>query len=94
MIDLDYLKKLVPILRASGCSHFKMEGLELKLEGSFHGPKSDIPAPPTLIPVDDSNLPPDLRGDDLFNYDKVLNWSGSPDSEAPMPLTGEESGAV
>ncbi len=38
------------------------------------------------------NIPPDLRADDTMNYDKILNWSGSPDPNEmpePLPLTGE-----
>jgi hypothetical protein len=42
----------------------------------------------------EAKLPPDLRGDDLMNEQKVMEWSAPPSAapsmpEPDMPLTGE-----
>lgn len=100
MVELEYFKQLLPLLVEFNVVSLKMAGLELSIgqskELSQQSPTpTDVSsqAQPTdqLINVDESTLPPDLRTDNINNYDAVLNWSGSPDTEEmPMPLTGED----
>ncbi len=63
------------------------------LELSFHVEQLESPslADRTIeIPIDEKSLPVDLRTDNITDYDKILNWSGSPDQvEEPVPLTGD-----
>ncbi len=70
----------------------KKAGLEISFQPKFPKPAESLAqAPASIIPMPEpDNMPPDLRGDDLFAEDKVLNWS-SPDQadEMDMPLTGE-----
>lgn len=43
------------------------------------------------VPINEAELPPDLRTDNINNADTILHWSGSSDpSEEPIPGTGEE----
>lgn len=97
VIDICTFEKLLPILKANGVSHFKNAGLEI----SFHaGPISHVeelpgqPLPEAIAEAlhrEEQSLPADLRTDNITDYDKVLNWSGSPDQEGQgdIPLTGE-----
>lgn len=74
-------------MKTHGVSTFKLEGLEV----SFEPLKAPIEAPSTLVEVDETHVPPDLKGDDLFNQDKVLFWSSGGEGDSPdMPLTGED----
>ncbi len=84
VISLDYLAKLFPIMREHGCSHLKMEGLELSIGMLETSPKVAQVPPLASMPHT-----PDLRADDLMSYDTVLNWSGSP-SDDQMPLAPEQ----
>lgn len=93
MTDLTYLDNLLVLLKKHNCFRFKNAGLEVEL-----GPISQVavsaPQPAELSAqeqqIAESQLPPDLRADDLMNYDKILNWSGSPDHDSmPMPLTND-----
>lgn len=87
VIQLDYLKELLSLLKASGCEHFKMEGLELSF-GVLETLPTEVHVPP--LATETLNLDqPDLKADDLFDHDKILHWSGSGDQD-PMPLTGED----
>lgn len=86
------LHALIPFLKQHGVSWFKNQDLEVE----FHIPLTSNPSPEPDKVVEmpePSNMPPDLRADDLFNEDKVINWSAPPgpetDLEPPMPLTGE-----
>ena len=88
------LESLLILLSKYGCSRFKKAGLEI--EFGSDSPKSvSAPSPATTntlqeVPIDEKTLPPDLRADDSMSVDKILLWSGTPDHEAPMPLTGEQ----
>ncbi len=92
------LEQLLALLTKHNCLKYKHDGLEIE----FHVPVSSTPtqdaspSSPSLVSaiqeasqIQESKLPEDLRADDLMNFDKVLNWSGTPDQEAPLPLTGE-----
>lgn len=97
MIDLDYLSKLISVLSTSNVKHIKMAGLELTLESLSPLILSGPGQPPNTtdqileaLKLQEDKLPPDLRTDAITDYDKVLNWSGSPQEEdTQMPLTGD-----
>lgn len=103
MVDLEYLAKLLSILKTQEVQSFKEAGLEI----SFHVeqsvsrptalPRGEIqgqPLPDAIAAMhkkEEESLPPDLRTDNITDFDKILNWSASPDpkEEQPLPLTGE-----
>ena len=94
MIDIAYVEKLLPTLKAFGVIYFKTPEFELTLAEL---PTSEVQAPgPALDPLiqaltkQEESLPPDLRADDIMNADKVLNWS-SPDVGDDMPLAPSEA---
>lgn len=100
MVDLDYLTRLVTVLKAHGVTAIKMADLELTLSRTeipatvAQGPPLaiDLPTKDQLIdvPVDESQLPVDLRTDQISDYDKILNWS-APDAQGEaLPGVGEE----
>jgi hypothetical protein len=79
------LKDILPLLRASGVSSFKDGALEIlfRVEQSVVGPEADIiKTKDHTINIPESQLPVDLRTDSITDYDKILNWSGTPDPEA------------
>lgn len=83
------LKDLIPFLRANNVSIFKQGSLQIV----FH---QEQPTGETKDQIDnlrkemEKSLPPDLKGDDLFNHDKMMFWSSPPDhDQLEMPLTGE-----
>lgn len=85
-MDVTLLPQILGVLKAAQVSKFK--GLDIEVE--FLNPAHD-PAPPSIqeVPAD---LPPDLKADDTMSYDKILNWSGSPDQDAAeLPLAGDEA---
>lgn len=85
-MHLDQLKELLPLLRLNSVSHFKMEGLEISFLSTLPEVTEEVKAPP---PTPEPFQAPDLKTDELFDYDKVLNWSGSADLD-PMPLANDE----
>lgn len=85
-MDLSALEQLFILLKKHNCTKFKDAGLEIELAVPTPEPLS---TKDELIPLPEDHLPPDLKADDLFNYDKVLNWSGTPDNEPDLPLTGD-----
>lgn len=87
------LDALLSLLRLNQVSQYidKKAGLEISFNQSPKPAESLAQSPAqTFTLPDPPNTPPDLRADDLFAEDKVLNWS-SPDQadEMGMPLTGE-----
>lgn len=101
MVELNYLKELLPLLAQFNVISLKMAELEISLGKSkeliqeSHTPTGSMSQAQStsdqLINVDESILPPDLRTDNINSFDAVLNWSGSPtQDEMPMPLTGED----
>lgn len=87
-MDLKELESLLSLLNKHKVKLYSTPELDLE----FSHLAQAVPASTEkdqYIPVPEDHLPPDLKADDLFNYDKVLNWSGTPDSESGMPLTGE-----
>lgn len=99
MVELEYLKQILPLLRDNQVTSLKMAGLEISLReskelkeetGLVHQPKAQVQPPDQLVNIDESQLPPDLRTDNINNFDAVLNWSGTQDpDQLPLPLTGE-----
>lgn len=87
-MELPALESLLTLLKKHGCIKYKNAVLELEIELASPHPEV-LSTKDELIPVPEDNLPPDLKADDLFNYDKVLNWSGTPDNEPELPLTGD-----
>lgn len=84
MASVEYLKELIPLLKASGVVFFKEGQLEIGLAP----PEKEVPHPQTQPEAPPSA--PNLKADDLFNHDRILHWSGSGDLD-PLPLTGEET---
>lgn len=85
MVDLSYLKDLISLLKAQGVPSFKMGTLEILLPLEGGESKDAVQALPA-----ESQMPVDLRSDNVTDYDKILHWSGSPEQEVALPLTGEE----
>lgn len=85
-MDLKEIKELLPVLIEHGVLTFKFETLELTFSPEFKAKSIVIPE---ITP--ETNLPPDLRTDNITDFDKILNWSGSPDlHESEFPLTGDQ----
>jgi len=86
-IDMD-IKELIPFLKAQGVKCFKKGDLEVSFHGEqsvSEGVQADNQAPESPFEVlrkQESSLPPDLRTDNVNNFDTILNWSGSPQDEA------------
>lgn len=87
MVDIEYLTRLLSLLKSSGVSSFRMADLEIGLGSIPAVTPTPVPSPPLATAVETA---PEFHTDDIFNYDKILNWSGSPDPlESELPLTGE-----
>lgn len=87
------LKALLRILRENHVTQFKDAKFEITLSESAHITRAAKNTNKNIIETlkkEEERLPPDLRADDLMNYDRVLNWSGSGD-QGDMPLTGDEA---
>jgi len=92
MVDISYLEKLLSTLKAGGVSSYEENGLKLYFNNGF---KLDVPhgTIPTQdhtieVPINEAELPPDLRTDNINSMDTILNWSGSgDDGELPLPGT-------
>jgi len=65
------IEKLIKLLRANGISKFK--------EGTFELSLSPVVETSTAILPNENQLPPDLRTDNINNFDTILHWSGSGD---------------
>lgn len=89
MIDLDYLSKLLPILRSQGITTFTDNGFHLTIGYPVQNTVSIPTQDHTLeLPINEAELPPDLRTDNINSMDTILNWSGSgDDGELPIPGT-------
>lgn len=89
-MDLKELESTLTLLTKYNVKRYLAGGVEIELNPQEH-PTSPRPLDTKdhFVPAPEDHLPPDLKADDLFNYDKVLNWSGTPDNEAEMPLTGD-----
>lgn len=95
MISERYLQDLLPILKAHGVKHVKMQGLELwfhveqsnnlmdqedQLNNASNLNKSSVDHLADVVRKQEEALPADLRADSLMDQDKILNWS-SPDQK-------------
>lgn len=94
MIDLSYLEKLLSILKGNGVSSYEDGGMKLHI-----GPIATLPNfggstntqdHTVNLPINEAELPPDLRTDNINSMDTLMNWSTSPQEELPLPGTGEE----
>lgn len=84
-MDLDFLSKLIPILKSHNVSSFKTQGIELAFYPGSPQEKQEVSSPGPA-----SEQPTDLGSVDGFNFDDILNWSASPDkTPQDMPLTGD-----
>lgn len=87
---MDYLKELIPFLKSEGVFSFKYEGLELSFYVEPHKTSHDSKQQDSVVSVDESQLPVDLRTDNITGFDSILNWSASPaQNEIELPLTGD-----
>lgn len=93
MVDIDYLVKLLGVLKGQGISSFSDGQLHLTF-GAQPNLQGFTSAPLTTqdhtvnVPINEAELPPDLRTDNINSMDTILNWSGSgDDGEIPLPGT-------
>ena len=96
MIDIDYLDRLIKTLRTAQVASFKNSGLEISFVSAAYTPPNEVLGPGLATqdhtidaPIDETKLPVDLRTDNITDYDKILNWSGSPVQDEVLPGTGE-----
>lgn len=75
------LKELLPLLKGSGVTSFKDGSLELLFHGEQIKPEATakIETKDHVMDVPETQLPVDLRSDNITDYDKILNWSGTPE---------------
>lgn len=93
MVDLDYLAKLLVILKGQGVVSFDNRELHINFEKQAFQPILTQDHHVDL-PINEAELPPDLRTDNINNFDAMLNWSTEPTSEEiPIPGVGDEQGA-
>lgn len=93
MVELEYLTKLLDILKSKGITTFKYGDLEctLNLLEASKDPEPTKVVQEQHVPILGRELPPDLRTDSFTSYDKMLHWSASPDAAGDdLPLTGDE----
>lgn len=95
MIDTQYLKRLIKILKESQVSSFKDGGLELVFHVEQPEQTSSAEAIEELkenLKRQEESLPPDLRTDAITNFDSVLFHSaGGVLDELPIPGITEEA---
>lgn len=88
VIDLNYLKELLPLLKAQGVSSLKMGTLELLFRADTESGESKDAL--QELPTSEQ-FPVDLRTDGAAGYDNLLFHSASPSQqEVPLPGLGEE----
>ena len=92
MLQIDQLSTLLYTLRAHGVRSYKDQDVELQLFKSTSVTTS--PAKPSGtevdLPVNEMQLPVDLRTDNITDGDKTLFWSAQGDeSDSEMPLTND-----
>lgn len=97
MVDVEYLSRLLNLLKEKNVASYRAQGVEITFGGvSILSPPIASSAPePTIDTVGtaalEGQLPVDLRSDNLNSFDKVLNWSASPDPNEPaLPGTDEQ----
>ncbi len=84
MLEIDYILKLIDALKEKNVASIKMEGLELH----FSLPRkieTEDSSPPL---ANEDTLPPDLRTDAITDFDKILNWSGTPSPSELSEISG------
>lgn len=87
MVDLQYIKELLTLLKASNVASYKAGDLELLFHIEQRPSTDAVQDLPTL----DFQLPVDLRTDGAAGYDNLLFHSASPSNhEEPLPGLGEE----
>lgn len=95
MVDIQYLERLLILLKQNGVTSYRDGAFELKLMDEGHqtiSPKV-LPDAKDLSSVSlESELPPDLRADELMKQDNILMWSSPVDVQGePIALTGDET---
>lgn len=86
-MDISLLEKLLPLLKANDVAYFKDAEVCIRLIPNL-SQKSDLK--PELTEAQKQSLP-EFMADDAMNFDKIRDWSASPDHDtAPLPLTGED----
>lgn len=98
MVDLDYLAKLLSILKDNGLSSFKTGEVSLVFhveqskQSQANANQAQVNTQDHMIdvPINEADLPPDLRTDHINSYDTIMNWSTTPQDEIPLPGTGED----
>lgn len=91
------LTALLPLLRSHGVKFYADGKLEIEFEYAGIQPHTGVQAPAVqpqmvLSPTvgAEASIPPDLRADDSMSYDKILNWSATPeDDKQPVAMTGD-----
>ena len=85
------LEETLQLLKKYGVQHFEDAAIKVTFHVEQSQPEESSVDRTVDIPIDEASLPPDLRTDNITDYDKVLNWSGSPDQDdgSQLPLTGD-----
>lgn len=84
MVDIEYLKELLPVLKAHKLKVYQDNGLVLE----FHEEHQSMEAVAEDLKKVESQMPVDLRADNLMDHDKILNWSTAGEADE-MPLAGD-----
>lgn len=83
-ILIDYLKDLLPLLKSNNVVEFRSGNSYIKFNTN-----QEI-QPQVEAKVDESQLPVDLRSDNINSIDTITNWSAEPSHNEPeMPGTGD-----
>jgi hypothetical protein len=90
MLDTEYLGRLLKILKEQGVSRFKTADVELSFVHATQKIIEQATPPPVFEKTDEGQLPVDLRSDAISDFDKVLNWSASPDPNDIKPTPGTD----
>lgn len=86
-MDISFLEKLIPLLKANDVAYFKDAGIHVRFNSN---PVQKVDSKPELPPVQSQSLP-EFMADDAMNFDKIRDWSASPDHDtSQLPLTGED----
>lgn len=98
------LEKIILILKQHGVLRFRGYGIDIELAPGYSAPQVSASSPVVEVPKpkeikeikpEEAPIGPigDFKGDELMAFDKILNWSASPDPEddgkESIPLTGD-----
>lgn len=80
----------MPILKANGVTSYLTSEVEISFPVEQSTKPTELSTKDHVVPIDESELPPDLRTDNINSMDTILNWSGTPSDQNELPLPGTE----